>query len=30
MSAKANQSGGAQMGYIGGESRNQRTYYRRR
>ena len=24
MSAKANQSGGAQMGYIGGESRNQR------
>ena len=24
MSAKANRSGGAQMGYIGGESRNQR------
>jgi hypothetical protein len=24
MSAKANQSGGAKLGYIGGESRNQR------
>jgi hypothetical protein len=24
MSAKANESGGAKMGYIGGESRNQR------